>query len=318
MAWVDSLPVGPPPAIGYAIGHTFYPAGGRTVRLPRGFGITSIAQLGDGYMVTSDHAFEGSTGVYQLDHHGRIDLAAGRPGHVPGAATVSAYPVLSADGATLHWLTFTPPESGLDLPTLLHTGEVATGAVTTVKVDIAPTFLTEVTGVIDGRIVIRSGWGGRGEAWISDGTSELSRTPALDRASLISPHSRLVAVAVGEDAIGVLDFDNRSLLWRRPHSYAMAFSPTGRQLLVAHRRRISVVDARTGRVRHDVGAPPYRRAQWYSDQLAWEDERRLLAGIKLEHRAAVVRIEVETGDVELALDWTPTEETLYVTFETRP
>lgn len=317
-AWVDGLPVGPPPEIGYVIGNTYHAPEGRMVRVLRDHGVTSIARLGDGFLVTSDQIFEGSTGVYVLDDRGRVDTSAGQPGHVPGAATVSGYPVLSADGATLHWLTFTPPESGLDLPTLLHAGDVATGDVTTVRLDLAPSFLTEVTGVIDRRAILQTGWGGRGEAWVSDGAAGLTRTPVLDRASMVSARARLVVAALGDVGIRVLDFDTRKVLWRQRHSHAMAFSPSGRQLLVGTRRRVSVVNARSGEVRHDVAPPPYRQKQWYAEQLAWEDERHLLASIELEHRAAVVRIDVRTSEVELAVDWTPTDGPFAVAFETRP
>lgn len=318
VAWVDALPIGPPPAVGYAIGHTYHSPDGGIVRLPHAFGITSVARLGDGYVVTSDHAFEGSTGCYQLDRRGRIDLAAGQRGHVPGAATVAAHPVLGAHGTTLHWLTFTPPESGLALPTLLHTGEVATGEVTTVEVGIDASFLTSVAGVIDDRAVIRDGWGGQANAWLHRDPAGLTRAPALDDAALISPRTRLVALRLGDDfsAGGVLDFDTRERLWRRPHTYPVAFSPSGRRLLAFDGNRLTVLDARTGEVRHEVAPPPYRQKQWYAGQLSWEDERHLLASVVVRDRAAVVRIDVATGATELAVDWTPMQDAFYVAFET--
>gem|GEM_PF-1170684 len=318
VAWVEDLPVGPPPAIGYAIGHTYHSADGRTVRLPRGFGITSIVPLGEGYLVTSDRAFEGSTGLYRLDRRGRIVLAAGQPGHVPGAATVSGHPVLSGDGETLHWLTFTPPESGLDLPTLLHAGDVATGQVSTVELDLPPFFLTSVIGVVDDQVAIRTGWGGHGDVWTYDG-SGLARAPALDGASLISPRTGLVAIRHGKSAqhAAVLDFRTGRLLWRQRHRYPMSFSPSGRHLLVADASRVSVVDARSGDVLHDI-EPGYRGAHWSWDVVAWEDERHLLASVDLPNRTAVVRIDVRSGEVELAVDWTPSEGSFQVAFETRP
>ena len=44
VAWVDALPIGPPPAIGYVIGHTYHSPDGRIVQLPRDRGVTSIAR----------------------------------------------------------------------------------------------------------------------------------------------------------------------------------------------------------------------------------------------------------------------------------
>lgn len=317
--WVDGLPVGPPPDLGYVIGHTYHSADGRTVALPRDRGFTSIVRLGDGYLATSDQWFEGSTGVYLLDRDGRIDESAGEPGHVPGAATVSSFPVLSADRATVHWLTFTPPESGLERPTLLHAGDVATGEVTTVELDHPPTFLTSVAGVVDGLTVVRDGWGGQSRAWVSSGGPDLQRAPALDGVTVISPRSGLVALRLGEEHAegGVVDFATRDILWRRAGADPIAFSPSGRRLLVFGGNRMQVADARTGEVRADVEPPAYHRAHWSSEQLAWEDETHLLAGVALQHRAAVVRIDVESGDVELAIDWTPTRGSYYVAFETR-
>lgn len=313
-AWLDTLPVGRPPTIGYAIGHTYHAPDGDVVRLPGDFGITSITPLGEGYLVTSDQGFEGTTGIYRLDRRGRIDVAAGQPGHVPGAATVTWHPVLSADRRTVHWVTFTPPESGLSLPTLLHEGDVATGTVTQIPLDIGASSLTWVAGVVGEVTVVRAGW--LGEAWIVRGTTEPMRAPWLRGASLVSPRSRLVAVRLGEDraAGGVVDFTTRVLLWRRPHSSPMSFSPSGRRLLLASGRRVEVVDARTGEARLDL-APAVRGAPWSWDEYGWEDDRHLLAGLRHRDRAAVVRIDVDTGAIELAVDWTPTLDALCVAFD---
>lgn len=312
---LEDLPVGRPPALGYVIGHTYHAPDGGTVRLPRRWGTTSITRLGAGFLVTDDRHFEGSNGVYRLDAQGRIIPSAGQPGHLTGAATMSGHPLLSGDGETVHWLTFTPPETGLVLPTLLHEGAVATGAVRTREVDLAPTFLTEVVGRIGDRTVIRSGWGRTGEAWISSADG-VTRAPVLDRAELFAPHGRLVAIGLDRDSLGVVDYDAREVLWRRRHVYGLAFSPSGRRLLIADRDRIAVAAARTGASLHEVDPPPYSRGGWRPDQLVWEDERHLLAGVVREHWAAVVRIDVVSGDVERTVDWTPRDPTSYagVTF----
>ena len=121
-AWVDALPVGRPPAVGYVIGHTYHSPDGRILRLPSDRGITSIARLGDGWLVTDDRVFEGTLGVLLLDERGRFQRELG---------TVAGAPVLSRDGDRLRWITFSPAEVGPAdrSPTRMHVGEVATGAV---------------------------------------------------------------------------------------------------------------------------------------------------------------------------------------------
>lgn len=121
VAWVDQLPVGLPPTIGYVIGHTYYSPDGRMIRMPQDRGVTAIARLGDGFLVVDDVVFEGTAGVVLLD-------AQGRPvrhlGYLTGA------PVLSADGDTLRWITFTPSEFGPERePTRLHVADVESGKI---------------------------------------------------------------------------------------------------------------------------------------------------------------------------------------------
>lgn len=122
VAWVGSLPVGEPPAMGYVIGHRFHTADGRLIRLPRDRGVTAITRLGDGFLAVDDRTFEGTTGLDRLDARGR---------RVAELGTVAGAPVLSADGTTLRWITFTPPEVSPSerRPTRLHVADVATGEI---------------------------------------------------------------------------------------------------------------------------------------------------------------------------------------------
>ncbi len=119
--WVAGLPVGPPPAVGYVVGHTYHSSDGRLVRLPRDRGTTAIAGIGDGFLVVDDRNFEATAGVALLDARGHTvrDL-----GYMTGA------PVLSADGTTLRWITFTPSEFGPHRePTRLYVADVGSGAI---------------------------------------------------------------------------------------------------------------------------------------------------------------------------------------------
>lgn len=121
-AWLDGLPVGRPPAVGYVIGHTYHSATGRTVPLPADRGVTAIARLGDGFLVVDDRFFEGTAGIVTVDARGH---------RVSEIGSVAAAPVLSRDGSTLRWITFTPhgvsPEERE--PTRLHVADIASGEV---------------------------------------------------------------------------------------------------------------------------------------------------------------------------------------------
>lgn len=122
LAWVDALAIGPPPRIGYVIGHTYHSPDGGVVPLPRDRGYTSIARLGDGWLVTDDQNLEATIGVQLLDSDGSI---------VRHIGTMTGAPVLSEDGQTLRWITFTFSEADRSLwqPTRMHVADVATGTI---------------------------------------------------------------------------------------------------------------------------------------------------------------------------------------------
>lgn len=120
--WVDSLPVGEPPAEGYVIGHTYHAPDGGTVALRTDRGTTAIARLGDGFLVVDDRHFEGTQGILRLDARGAV---------VGELGTVAGPPVVAAGGRRLKWITFSPPEVGPAdrSPTRLHVADVASGSV---------------------------------------------------------------------------------------------------------------------------------------------------------------------------------------------
>lgn len=122
IAWVDALPIGPPPRIGYVIGHTYHSPDGGTVALRTDRGVTAIARLGDGFLVVDDRHFEGTLGILRLDARGAV---------VSMLGTVAGPPVLTAGGSRLKWITFSPPEVGASdrSPTRLHVADVASGSV---------------------------------------------------------------------------------------------------------------------------------------------------------------------------------------------
>lgn len=318
VAWVDRLPVGDPPKIGYVVGHTFVGADGATVRLRLGGrGVTSITRLGDGLLVTDDRSFEGTTGIARLTADGIIDPSLTRPGHQPGYGTVASRPVLSADGSTVHWLTFTPPESGVSDPTMVHAGDVATGAITSVEIDVSPTFLTSLLGVVGDDVVFRPGWVGHGKTYVRDGASAPRRVPALDGASTINPRARLVSAFLGRrGAVGaVLDYDSRRVLWRERALTPYSFSPSGRRLLARTHDGFVVLEARTGDPQGRLGATTALQG-WALASGVWEDDHHLLVGVVRGGRAAIVRCDVRTGRWEVAVDWSHLEGTHQVTFET--
>jgi hypothetical protein len=120
--WVDALPIGPPPRIGYVIGHTYHSPDGRIVQLPRDRGVTAIARLGDGFLAVDDRHWEGTAGLELLDARGN---------RVREIGTVAGPPVLSKDASTLRWITFTPSEVSRSewQRTRLHVADVESGAI---------------------------------------------------------------------------------------------------------------------------------------------------------------------------------------------
>jgi hypothetical protein len=231
LAWVDGLPVGPPPTIGYVIGHTYHSPDGRTVALPTDRGITAIARLGDGFLVVDDRHWEGTSGVGLLDAHGN------RVGEI---GTVAGPPVLSQDGSTLRWITFSPAEVGpADRgPTRLHVGDVRSGEI-------------------------------RSRVIHSD-----------DPLPTVADPDGVADVRVRDDVVVVVDRGTRE--------------PVARL------------------------ASPGAWIERLISTAAWEDRAHLLVSLVPGDgsAAAILRVDVRSGDWSLAVDWTPTQRSYSVAFET--
>ena len=230
VAWVDELPIGPPPAIGYVIGHTYHSSDGRVVALPRTTGITWLSPLGDGWLVTDDRYFEGTHGVMRLDHAGRV---------VDELGALTDWPALSRDGSTLRWITFTPSEVGpVREPTRIHVADVATGEIKSRKINRA--------GELRPAVAPQSGlpdvWATRHTVVVSD----LATRTTIARIAAPGPWLRghvwsagwedrahlLVSVQVGANAT-ILRVDVRSGDW----SLAVDWTPMLRTSTVAFETR---------------------------------------------------------------------------------
>lgn len=120
--WVDTLPVGAPPRIGYVVGHAYHSPDGRLVHLPRDRGTTWLTRFRDGYFVVDDRFFEGTAGVALLDAEGN---------RVRELGGITGSPALSADGATLRWVSITADGVSRSEwePPQLHVADVATGEI---------------------------------------------------------------------------------------------------------------------------------------------------------------------------------------------
>jgi len=87
----------------------------------------------------------------------------------------------------------------------------------------------------------------------------------------------------------------------------------------ARRNVLAVVGGTDGDLVARLATPgPWLRGHVRS--AAWEDRARLLVSLERDfgQSAAIVRVDVRTGRWELAVDWTPLEETASVSFDTRP
>ena len=308
-AWLRGLPRGEPPRLGYVLGHTLYESDGTTTHLPRDRGITSITALGSGWLATDDRTFEGTRGVFRVGPDGR---------RVGADATIASDPVLGADGSTVYWLTFTPPESGLSLPALVHRADVATGSVERFEITAPQHHLPRIAGVIGSDLYLVDGWEGA-ITWVTDLVGAPRHLPVLGMAVAVSGRAGLLAGATGGSdrrAGTVVDTATGDVLWRERGVRPILFSPSGRQLLAEVGRVVAVVDSRTGRVERRLGDPREGSRSSLGDH-AWEDERHLLVGARHGDRMAVLRVDVRSGRWERVVDWSPAGGTFEVTFETR-
>lgn len=106
------LPTSRPPRTAVVAGHRLTYPDGRTVQLPRGWGVTGIATYGDGYLVADNRYFEGTVGMSRLDAEGKVV-----------DSWASTGPALVAPDGRVAWVSLVLPESGETGPTLIHVGE---------------------------------------------------------------------------------------------------------------------------------------------------------------------------------------------------
>jgi hypothetical protein len=307
LAWVDRLPEGRPPRIGYAIGKSYTAPDGKQVQLRlRGRpGFTSVAPLGDDYLITTDFHFEGTTGVVRIGSDGR-PVGRGR--------TIAGAPVRTA--GTLRWITFTPPETVRRRTAHLHRADVASGTVTSTAFDPPRNWLPSLVGVIGQDLIMTDGY--EGPTWVI-GRSGASTLPGF--AVTTSATSQLIAVATRTGrkrlSAGVIEHPGGEVLWHAKGVEPVAFSPRGDRLVARTRDGIALLDARTGDARAVLDHISSRDARFKIGQIAWEDDRTLLLGVQTHRDAAVVRVDPATGHWERAEDWTPAGRGGQVTFETR-
>jgi hypothetical protein len=107
-----------PPRVAYVRGHVLHRPDGSELTIHLGlrgrWGITSVAPVEDGYLVTDDRWFEGSVGMHRLDSDGDVV-----------ASWTSTGPALVSPTGEVVWVSVMPPESGETGATELHS-EVVT------------------------------------------------------------------------------------------------------------------------------------------------------------------------------------------------
>lgn len=108
----EPLPRSRPPRTAVIVDHTLTYPDGRTVQLPRGWGVTGIARYADGYLMADNRWLEGTVGMQRLDADGRV----------VESWTSTGPPLVTPDGQVA-WVSMIAPESGATGPTLIHVDE---------------------------------------------------------------------------------------------------------------------------------------------------------------------------------------------------
>lgn len=108
----EPLATSRPPRTAVVADHTLTYPDGRTVKLPRGWGVTGIARYGDGFLLADNRYFEGTLGMQRLDAEGKVV-----------DTWTSTGPALVAPDGQVAWVSVVAPESGETGPTLIHVGE---------------------------------------------------------------------------------------------------------------------------------------------------------------------------------------------------
>jgi hypothetical protein len=262
---------GAPPGLPYADGPVHVAPDGSRERLVsdrtyrRTGGITGLTPYRGGHLVADGRTFEGSVGL--------TSVVAGRRTALGPCATGEG--ALSPDGAHVAWLTTGCPEADLQAETVLHVDPTRRSGDGWTR-NLGPSYLYLVVGFLGDAVVLS---GLSGPVLVVPEAGPVRRLPAIKRA--VDVHGALVA-----GRHGVLDTASGRVLWYDRRRELGSFSPDGR-LLVTDR---GLVDARSGALR---AALPSRLAQ-----VAWEDERHLVAVVSRGRWSALLRIGLD-GRAEL-------------------
>lgn len=252
------LPRGDPPAVGYVADGVWHDPSGRRVQLPDRHGISAVTAYDGGFLVADARFFEGSVGLARVDCAGRT----------VESWTSSGSPAVAADGR-VGWTSFTPPETGLTRPSLVHVGELEVswpegrhGFFSTAG------FVGEDVVVNDPRGVHLLAPDGessrvRGVRFADDVTDRWLAGPAGRRSTLV-------------------DLRTGRVRWRTA-GHGLTFSPSGLRVAALARDHVVVRRAADGRV---LWEQPFHG---YVGDLTWESEDAVLGVLVRRERATVVR-----------------------------
>lgn len=269
---LDALPDGPPPRAPYVAAGTVHEPGGTTTPLPgqRRLGVTGLTPHAGGWLVADAQTFEGSLGLAQVDgrHRERLGPCVGGAGAVP-----------SHDRTQVAWVTQGCPEAYVVAPTLVHVAEEDGGDEVTVELERQG--LLWVVGFVDDAVVV-TGYAEPVRLVARDGS--VRRLPPLRSATSTSSRG-LVAGRLGLEApAAAVDARTGAVVWERPGIAPGPFSPDGERLLAWAGPRLLVLDARTGATLRTLALPRP------SYDVAWEDDRHVLAVVARRGREVVVRV----------------------------
>lgn len=254
--WLDGLPHGDRPAVGYVADGTWHGPAGRRLGIPDRHGISAITPYAGGFLVTDTRFFEGSVGLARVDARGRT----------VASWSTSGVPAVAADGRVA-WSSLVPPETGLGGRSLVH-------------VDDCSLAWPERAGVFS-----VAGFSGD-EVVVSDYLGTYLLSPSGERSRV--PHLVFAYDATGRWVAGqhglrsaVVDLRTGDVRWRAPGD-GLTFSPSGRRVAAVHRDRVVVRRTGDGRVLWESAF------RGYAGPLVWEGTD-VLAVVAHRDRAAILR-----------------------------
>jgi hypothetical protein len=281
---LDGLPLGPPPRIGYVVDHRFVAPGGRRYRLPRTFGVLSVARLGDGFLVQDDRNFEGYTGL-ALVRRGR---------KVEGWSTTGT-PVAGLHGAVA-WGEATSSEASAQPPPKVRL-EVG-GVRLEQQLEVQP----HLVGIVGDEVIFGAMFAPYPDSpgpWITDLVSPPRRLWVRHVADVDEVHERILGKK-GPGSPAVMDLETLEPLWSPAgRGFTLTrFSPRGRLVIgEARDHSLVVVDSRSGEERGRITLPPDVTWVW---QTMWETDRSILIVVATGKRVAILR-STPRGRIEVAM-----------------